>query len=100
MREVVAEDGLEAKPVEEAVEDRQGTDGVGVEGPACGAGGSAGLEWWRGSACWGVRVGDAREFPRCGLALMVVAGQRLASPPAMIAVTGRRSRGENSKKDL
>lgn len=41
-REVVAEDGLEAEPVEEAVEDRQDTDGEGAEGPACGAGGPSG----------------------------------------------------------
>ena len=47
-REVVAEDRLEAEAVEEAVEDRQDTDGVGVEGAAGGAGDPAGPERWRG----------------------------------------------------
>ena len=49
---MVAEDGLEAEPVEEAVEDRQDTDGVGVEGLACGAGDPAGPERWRGLLAW------------------------------------------------
>ena len=47
-RQVVAEERLEAEPFEEAVEDRQDADGVGVEGPAGGAGDPAGPERWRG----------------------------------------------------
>jgi hypothetical protein len=70
---MVPEDGLEAEPVEEAVEDRQGTDGVGVESLACGAGGPAGPERWRGrlaGACrWVIHVSSPMQTGldgRCG----------------------------------
>ena len=43
-REMVAEDRVESESVEESVEDRQGTDGVGIEGAAGGAGDPAGPE--------------------------------------------------------
>ena len=47
-RQVVTEERLEAEAVEEAVEDRQDTDGGRVEGMAGGAGDAAGPQRWRG----------------------------------------------------
>ena len=78
---MVAEDRLEAEPVEEAVEDRQGTDGVRVEGAAGGVGDPAGPERTRGL------LGGARGFlihegiPRCVPGSMTLA----AGPPLVSA---------------
>ena len=91
--EMVAEDRLEAEAVEEAVEDRQGTDGVGVEGAAGGAGDPAGPERWRGPAGRGGRLVIHERSPRafwpdrCG-------SRTAARPTAMIVGKGGRSRGE------
>jgi hypothetical protein len=46
-REAVAEDRLESEAFEESVEDRSGTDSVGAEGAAGGAGGPPRSERWR-----------------------------------------------------
>ena len=64
-REVVAEDRLEAESVEEAVEDRQGGDGVRVEGAARGASDPAGPERCGGPAGLSGRSCEARASPRC-----------------------------------
>ena len=79
-RQVVAEERLEAEPLEEAVEDRQGADGGGVEGPAGGAGDPAGPERGRilrAGAC-GFLIHEG--LPRCYLASMAGAGGRPACP--------------------
>jgi len=88
------EDGFEAEPVEEAIEDRQDTDGGGVQGPACGASDPAGPERWRGLLAGACGFLIQESFPRCVLASMVEAGKRPAGPAAMIAVKRGRSRGE------
>jgi len=66
---MVLENGLEAEPLEEAVEDGEDTDGGGVEGPACGACDPAGPERWRGwlpGACGFVIQGSSPDafWPR------------------------------------
>jgi hypothetical protein len=75
-------DGPEAEPLDEAVKDRQGADGVGVEGTAGGAGGTAGPERWRGrlvGACGFVVHGSSPDAdqPRW----RVRASGPLAPPP-------------------
>ena len=91
--EVVAEESLEAEPVEEPIEDRQGADGVGVEGAAGGAGDPAGPERWRGLLAWAGGFVSHEGLPRCVLASIAAAAGR---PPVRRHDRGEggRSRGE------
>jgi hypothetical protein len=75
-REVVAEDRLEAESVEESVEDREGADGVRVEGAAGGAGDPAGPEWWRSLLAGAGGLAMHERFPRCVPGSMKVAAGR------------------------
>ena len=80
--EMIAEDGFEPEPVEESVDEGQGADGVGAEGPPRGASDPAGPERWRGLLAWACWFLIHEGFPRCVLASMTVAAGRLpVSPP-------------------
>ena len=79
--EVVAEDGLEAEPVEESVEDRQDTDGGGVESPAGGAGGPSGPKRWRGLMTGMPRLLIHERISRCVLVSTAGAADRSPVPP-------------------
>jgi hypothetical protein len=75
-REVVAEDRLDWEAIEEAVEDRQDTDGVRIEGAAGGAGDPAGPEWWRGQLAGAGGLIMHELLPLCLLASMTAAAGR------------------------
>ena len=92
---MIAEDRLEPEAIEEAVEDRQGADGVRAERAAGGASDPAGAER-RGALLPGAG-GLARHepSPRCVDAGSDRDGRRSAARPlAMIPGTDVRSRGE------
>lgn len=94
-REMVAEDRPESESVEEAVEDRQGTDGVRIEGAAGGACDPAGSER-RGVLLAGAGgVARHERSPRCVGTELDHDGRRPAAwVTAMIPGEEARSRGE------